>query len=208
MAVDRDLLVFGQIRDDLGLVVLAERAEEADRLRPVPDLAADGFRTIDDLVHALFDARQILGREGLVTREIVIEAVLDGGTDGHLGAGVELLDGLGQDMGGIVPDQLQRLRTLAGDDLDRGVFRDRQIEIAQLAVDLDSERRLGEAGADVTRDFFTRGRVIVFAHAPVGKRDPHHARGHRCLVHSSCRLMIAGGRSQEQHRHCSLDCPQ
>ena len=44
--------------------------------------------------------------------------------------------------------QLQRVRVLAGDDLDLGVRCRSARQIPQLAVDLDGERRLGQARAD------------------------------------------------------------
>jgi hypothetical protein len=47
---------------------------------------------------------------GMHALEIVIEAVLDHRTDGHLRARPQLLHGLGHHMRGIVPDQLQRAR--------------------------------------------------------------------------------------------------
>src|SRR3546814_5919107 len=64
LAVDRDLLALRQRLDMLGLVLLPDRGEVADRLFAVPHLAADRLVAVDDLVHALLDGRKVGGREG------------------------------------------------------------------------------------------------------------------------------------------------
>jgi len=48
--------------------------------------------------------------------EVVVEAVLDGRPDGEPGAGPELEDGLGQDVGRRVTKDLPSLGAGAGDD--------------------------------------------------------------------------------------------
>ncbi len=63
-------------------------------------------------------AAQVVGRERLVAGEVVIEAVLDHRADGHLRAGPQRLHGLGQHVRGVVADQLQRARVVAGDEFD------------------------------------------------------------------------------------------
>ncbi len=66
-------------------------------------------------------AGKILGRERLVPGEVVVEAVLDHRADGHLRAGKQRLHRLGQHVRGVVPDELERARIVAGDELDPGV---------------------------------------------------------------------------------------
>src|SRR3546814_7087282 len=78
LAVDGDLLAGRQSPDMLGLILLADGCEVADRLVALPDLAGDRLVTVDDLVHALLDEREVVGREGLAPGEIVVEAVFDG----------------------------------------------------------------------------------------------------------------------------------
>ena len=57
---------------------------------------------LDNLLHTLLDALQVLGRERLLDVEVVVEAVLDGRTNGDFGLGAQPADG-------IVPSVLQVL---------------------------------------------------------------------------------------------------
>jgi hypothetical protein len=113
-----------------------------------PYLASDLLVALDDLAHALLDPREIVGRERLVAREVVVEPVLGCGTEGDLRAGIELLHRLGEHVCCVVAQQLERVGRFRRDDLDARVAIDRRGEVLDLAVDLDGERRLGEAGAD------------------------------------------------------------
>jgi hypothetical protein len=72
-------------------------------------------------MHPLLDRGQILGPERLGLGEIVEKPVLDHRADRHLGAGPEVLHGLGEDVRGIVPDQLQRFRIAPREEFDRGI---------------------------------------------------------------------------------------
>ncbi len=91
LAVERNRVLLGDRGDDLRLVDLALVAEEFHRLvarhlAPVHGQVAPG-----DLGHALFDRREILGRERALVGKVVVEAVFDHRPDGHLRLGVELL---------------------------------------------------------------------------------------------------------------------
>ena len=110
LAIDRDRLVAGDALDDLGLVGLADALEVGDGLvdGPTPRGAIFSSRATIS-AHALLDGREVVQRERLVAGEVVIEAVLDVGADGHLRAGEQLLHRLGQHVGGVVADHLQRL---------------------------------------------------------------------------------------------------
>src|SRR3546814_13710340 len=88
---------------------LPDRGEVADRLFAVPHLAADRLVAVDDLVHALLDGRKVGGREGGLPGEVVVEAVFDGRAEGDMGAGIEFLHRLGQDVGAVVAQQLKRV---------------------------------------------------------------------------------------------------
>jgi hypothetical protein len=176
LAVDRDLLVPGQGGDVLGLVLLARLLEVADRLVPVPDLARDRLVALDDLVHARLDLLQVLGREGLGAGEVVVEAVLDSRPEGHLGARVELLHRLGHDVGAVVAQQLQGVGMAARDNLDRRVLLDHRRQIDDAAVQLQGERRLGQARADRGRDLGARNGLVEVAHAAVRERDGNHGK--------------------------------
>jgi hypothetical protein len=124
LLVDADRLVGGQVADDLRLVQLAKALEIGDRSVAVPDLARDRLVAGDDLGHPRLDLFQILGGKRLGPCEVVIEPVLDRRADRDLGIGIELLDRLGHDMGGVVAQQFQRVVVLGGDDRDLGILRD------------------------------------------------------------------------------------
>ncbi len=168
LAIDRDLLVRRDLADPLGLEALALGAEMADRLVAAPDLAVDCLVAVDDLAHARLDHREILRRERLVAGEIVVEAGFGRRPEGDLGAGIELLHCLGQDVRRVVAQQRQRVGMLAGDDLHPGIAVDDGGEIAQRAVDLDGERRLGEARADRGGERAAAQRRVEAALAAVG----------------------------------------
>ena len=95
---------------------------------------------------------------GVVAREVVIEAVLDRRADGHLRAGKKLLHRHGEHMRRVVADQLQRLGVLLGDDADLGVVLDGPEQVPLLAVDFEDQGRLGEARPDGGRDLGARSR--------------------------------------------------
>ncbi len=61
-------------------------------------------------------ARQVFGGEGSRIGEVIEEAVLDHRTDGDLGFGEQLLDGLRQQVRSGVTDHLEGSRILVGDD--------------------------------------------------------------------------------------------
>ena len=66
--------------------------------------------------HLLLDRRQILVGERAAAgrrREVVIEAVVGRRAEGDLRARKQLLHRLGEDVGEIVPDQLERVRLVA-----------------------------------------------------------------------------------------------
>ena len=114
----------------------------------VHDLASERGVARDDFAHLGLDDRQILRRERLVAREIVIEAVLDHRPDGHLRAGVELLHGFRHDMGRVVTDQRQRLLVFPGEDADLGVGLDRLGEVLDLPVKRHGDSLLGQRLGD------------------------------------------------------------
>ena len=174
LAVDRNHRIVGQGGDVLGLVLFADLVEVADRRFPVPDLAGDRLVALDDLAHAIFDDLQVVGREGFVAGEVVVEAVFDGRAEGHLRAGVKLLHRLGQYVGAVVAQQLQRVGMAAGDDFDVGVGVDGGGEILQVTVHLDRQGRLGKAGPDIGGDLQPGNRAVESAPTAVRQGYGHH----------------------------------
>jgi len=174
LAVDRDLLVLRDLADPFGLEALAMLAEVIGDAVAAPDLAGDLLVAVDDLAHALLDGGEIIRREGRLAGEIVIEAVLDRGAEGDLGAGIELLHRLGQHMGAIVAQQIEGIGMGAGDDLDPGVPLDGRREILQRPVDFHRKRRLGETRADGSGQFGPGQRPVELAPTAVRKRNRDH----------------------------------
>ena len=91
---ERDLLALGNAANDLDLVALALALEHRQRLLARDNLAHERQVLRDDLGHLGLDALDVLGRERLGI-EVVVEAVFDGGADGHLGIGAQAANGIG-----------------------------------------------------------------------------------------------------------------
>ena len=98
-----------QVVDDLELVGFAHGGEQRLGLVRAHLLAGERAVGRHRGEHALLDLFQILGGEGALEIEIVVEAVLDVRADGHLGRREDLLDGLGHDVGGAVAQDGQAL---------------------------------------------------------------------------------------------------
>ena len=77
--------------EDLDLERLVALAEEADRLLARHLLPLEGMVRLRDLAHDFLDLDEVLRRERLRFREVVVEAVLDRGADGDAHRGEEPL---------------------------------------------------------------------------------------------------------------------
>jgi hypothetical protein len=174
LPVKAHFLACGDARDDLRLVVLARRLEERHRVVAIPHLAPDRLVALHDVAHARLDAHEVVGRKGFRAGKIVEEPVLDGRADGDLGFREQLLDGLGQHVGGIVAQQIEPVDGVAGDDLDGRILLDRQVDILQPAVDLDRQRGLGQGLRDRRRDVEAGNRPLELSHGAVRQPDVDH----------------------------------
>ena len=148
-----DALVPDQVLDQLDLVILALVPEMLDRLGHGQLGAHERLVGGDVLAHLGLDALEVcLGHRGpLRELEVVVEAVLDRGADGDLDPGVELHHRGGQDVGGVVADQPERvgIAVLGRDDLQAVALVQRHREVVQPVADhAHAERRPGQAGAD------------------------------------------------------------
>ena len=74
----------------------------------------------------------------------------------------------------VVPDQLQRFRVIARDDLDAGIRGDRVCDVGQRPVQADGNRLLRKRFRDRSREFRTGNAGLVFASGTVGKRQRNH----------------------------------
>ena len=143
LAIDTQRLACRQSGNDFTLVPFAPGFEVADRVVALPHFTLDHFVPRDDLLHAFLDLHEVLRRERGFTLEVVVEPVLDRGADRDLGLGIKFLDGLGQDMRRVMPQQLKCRRVIAGDDLDTCIVLDEIAKVPQGAVDPDGQRRAG-----------------------------------------------------------------
>src|SRR5262249_13354973 len=76
LTVDRDDVGGRKALDQLDLVVLAEVAEEPDRLAAVDLFPRDREVLLHDRAHRVFDLREVLRREAGRPLDVVVEAVL------------------------------------------------------------------------------------------------------------------------------------
>jgi hypothetical protein len=160
--------------DDLGLVGLADGLEVGDGLVAFPDLARDRLVPVDDLLHPGFDGGQIVEAERLSAGEVVVETVLDGRTDRHLRAGEQLLHRLGHDVAGVVAQGLQRLASIARQDLEMAAAGQWAVHVIELALQLDEGGALGERRRDGGRHGLARHAVVVLAFRAVGENQVDH----------------------------------
>ena len=104
-----------ELFDDLDLVALALAFEESDGVGLAHDGAFEGNVGGHDGAHFLLDGFEVFRSEGTGSIEVVIETLVDGGTDGHLHAGEELLHGSGHDMRSGMAQELQAFGIVSGD---------------------------------------------------------------------------------------------
>ncbi len=97
----------GEVVEDLDLVGLAPSLGDGPRV-PERDLAPDeGMIGRDAVAHPRLDGLEIVGRERPGKVEVVVEAVIDGGTDAQLGAGEQVEDRLRHDVRRRVPHRVE-----------------------------------------------------------------------------------------------------
>ena len=173
-AVEGDAFLGRNGRDDLGLVLLADGLEVLDGLLAVPFLAHHGLVQLGQLVHALFNGCQILGRERALVRKVVVEAVLDDRADGDLRLGEQVLHGVGHQVCRGVPDDVQAFRVLVGDDGHLGVLADGAGQIDQFSVDATGKSGLGESGTNSGGNLRHRDSIIETALRAVRQGNDGH----------------------------------
>src|SRR6266446_1137979 len=132
LPIQADLLAGRNFAYIFGLIAFADIAKEGDRRAALPHLARNRLVTADDLAHPRLDPLEVFRRERLGTGEVVIKPGVCRRAEGDLGIGIEFLDRLGHDMGGVVAEDLEPLRGIARYDGNRGV-----------AIDRSEERRVG-----------------------------------------------------------------
>jgi hypothetical protein len=147
-AVQADFLIGRDAGNDFGLVMLAQASEIGHRLVTRQHPAHHRLILVGQLAHAFFNGHQVFGRERTAVGEIVIKTVVDHGTDGDLRFRKQVLDRIGQQVRCGMPNQLQTFRVLGGHDGQVGVARHAETGVHQLAIDLATQGRLGQAGTN------------------------------------------------------------
>ena len=84
LTVEADILISRNAGDDFCLIMLARLFKMFDRAIARPYFATDFFIAFNYFSHARFDCFEIVRRERLGAREIVIEAIFDCRADGNL----------------------------------------------------------------------------------------------------------------------------
>ena len=123
-----------EVRDELDLVLVALFGEGLEGFG-LGNLAADELLLVaGELLHLLFDSREIGFGDGRRGIDVVVESVLDGGADAELDARVEVLEGLGQQVRRRVPEGVLALVVVPLVEFDRSVGFDRARHVYRRAV--------------------------------------------------------------------------
>ena len=141
LAVERDPLV-GDLREEFELVHLALLGEERFRLRAREPHPFDGEVLGDDLPHLRLDPGEIVAVHRLREPDVVVEPVVNGWADGELRPGVEPGHGVGEDVGGRVPQHLERCRVVQADRAGLACRGQRVPQVLELPVHEDRDGRL------------------------------------------------------------------
>ena len=170
--VHAQVLTLRDAVDQLQLEGLVRRLVMGNRAVAVPDLGADGFAGVDDLLHLGLDRAQIVGGEGLCPVEIIEPAVIADRADGDLDVRPDRLNRAGHDMGEIVADQLQRLRlVLHRMDGDLAAGRDRPGQVDVIAVQAGGNGAFRKAGRDALGDLGGGHACGIVARVAIGKGE-------------------------------------
>ena len=175
-AVQRHLLICGNRGNQLGLVLLALTEEEIHRIVAIPDFTRHRNILLRQFGHALFDGHQIFRRERALVGKIVVEAVFDNWTDGHLCFREQFLDRVSQQVRRRMTDQLQGVGVAIGDDGQINIFLDAERSIDQLAINLASQRSTRQAGTDAGRHLGDGDRLLEGTDGTIRKLDIWHGR--------------------------------
>ncbi len=185
---------FGELRlvhrlDDLPLERLV--GEDAQRLLFGDHLPIEGLIGGHDLGHPCLDRLQVLGGESPADVEVVVEAVLDGRPDGIASTREQGEHRLRHDVGGRVAQDVAARVAVGSDHLHGSAVGQRGRQVAQLPIDLDGHRRLGQARSDGAGRVAACGPIGEVQGGSIGKVDRD---GHSCSLRRVRRRVITPGR--------------
>ena len=173
-AIKRDIFVCRNTGNDLRFVLLTQALEVLHRLVTRQYAANHRLIFAGQFSHLLFDSHQIFGGEGALVREVVKESMLNHRADRHLRIRKQLLDGISQQMGCGMSNDLQPICIFGGDDRQRTVRRHLKTGVDHLAVHFARQRSLSQSGTNRGRDLSDSYRAGEFTFGAVRKCDVDH----------------------------------
>ena len=187
LPVDAYHLAFLELVDQFQLVGLAHLLEQTLRLLATQFAALVGEVLLDQLLHPLFDPGQVMRGDRLGEIDVVVESLFDGGSDPEPGIGIQLLDRLGQNVSGAVPEDLFTRRGVEVEQFQPAVCFDREIDTDDPVVQSGGDGALGQAVGDGSGNGVRSDPAIELFARFVGKGNPHLVR------HVDTRLVAARG---------------
>ena len=166
-AVQRNGLLTGDGFDEFGLVLLAKPLEVIDSFLAADNPARHRLIAAGDFAHALFDGRQIFGRERARIGKVVVKAVFDDRTNGDLRFGKQLFHRVGQQVGRRVADDFQPLGIFGGQQSDLRILLDQVGQIDEFTVNTSRNGGLGQTGADIGSKVGRGERLVEPAHRSI-----------------------------------------
>ena len=174
VVVQAHRLLVGHILDQTQLVLLTTGLEHLDDLVTRGHFLDHVVIGGDQLSHALFDGDHVVRREGALVGNIVIEAIINHRANNHLGGGIQLLDGMTDQVSTGVADNLNAFFILGGNDLQPCVLLDQVTGINQATIYLAGDRSLGQTGTNRLGDFRNGNGIIEIALTAVREGNNGH----------------------------------
>ena len=134
---------------------------------------------LGDSGHLGLDRREVvLGEVAAGDDDVVIKAVGGGRAERQPDARKQPHDGAGHDVGGRVPQDVERLAVLGRQDLQ---LDGRFLSVLERAIEVDDsplgrrrDRRVGQPLADPLGDLARADPVVIFLDRPIRQFDPNH----------------------------------
>ena len=171
LPVKADDFALRQFLNQLHLVRLVVFLHERDRFGAGQFKALDLLVLLDDLLHLRLNIVKDIGREGNIAVKVIVEAVLDGGTDGQLGFRIQTLDRLRQDMRSCVAENVLPVLVREGQQLDVCVSVQHLRQRAELAVHVRSQYGTTDESRGDCGIIYRQGRIKF--HLCGSKIDSH-----------------------------------
>jgi len=175
LCVSGDVSVF-QFGNQLVLVSLSAVAEELQGVGLRDVLAHEGFFALHQFLHLLLNLRELSLVELHAFRhhDVVVESVLDGGTDAELCARIEFLESFGHEVGGSVPESVLAFFVIELVENHLRILVDGTVQLRRLTVDTAGHHVLCQSWADALCDLQTSYTSFVFTNAVVRKSNFNH----------------------------------